>query len=100
MTAEVAAAALAGCVLIRGPWFLSRYINKNIVGFVNPAHVLGGGYMAQPSSPGMMRRCHPTLSLRPMHAKSWINAHGEARGSRFKIAAVGGMRAAIAWPKR
>ena len=70
------------------------------VGFVNRAQVPGRDYMAQPGSPGMRRRCHPTLSLRPTQAKSGIYAQEEARGSRSRGLAVASMRAAIAQPKR
>ena len=62
--------------------------------------MLGRDYMAQPGSPSMRRRCHPTLSLRPTQAKSGINAQEEARGSRARELAIGSMRATIARPKR
>ena len=44
--------------------------------FVDRAQVPGRDYMAQPGSPGMRRRCHPTFSLMPTQAKSGINAQG------------------------
>ena len=63
---------------------LGGFLVKLFVGFVDLAQVPGRDYMAQPGSPGMRRRCHPTLSLRPTQAKSGINAQEEARGSRSR----------------
>ena len=76
------------------------FLVKKITGFVDRAQVPGRDYMAQPGSPCMRRRCHPTLSLRPTQAKSGINAQEEARGSRSRESAIGSTRATIARPKR
>ena len=56
---------------------LGAFLLKMFVGFVDRAQAPGRDYMAQPGSPGMRRRCHPTLSLRPTQAKSGINAQEE-----------------------